>query len=62
MKARVDPEACTACGLCVDGCPEVFTMGESAAEALSDPVPAALEARVRAAAEGCPVEAIRVED
>jgi len=27
MRASVDPTLCTACGLCVDECPEVFQMG-----------------------------------
>lgn len=60
MKVRVD-ENCTSCGLCVDTCPEVFTMGDSQAEVLVDIVPAELEETVQQAADECPVEAIIVE-
>ena len=61
MKATVDAELCTACGLCAEGCPAVFRMGESAAEVIADPVPPGAEAAAREAAESCPVEAIGVE-
>jgi ferredoxin len=60
MKARID-ENCTACGLCVDICPEVFTLGDSHAEVIVDTVPAELENTVEQAADECPVEAILVE-
>jgi ferredoxin len=60
MKVRID-DNCTACGLCVDTCPEVFTMGDSRAEAIVDTVPAELEGTVQQAADECPVEAIIVE-
>lgn len=60
MKVRVE-ESCTACGLCVDTCPEVFTMGDNQAEVLVDTVPAEFEDAVQQAADECPVEAIIVE-
>ena len=60
MKVSIT-EDCTACGLCVDTCPEVFEMGDEAAEVTADPVPEALEDQVTQAAEECPVEAIIVE-
>jgi ferredoxin len=60
MKVRVE-ESCTACGLCVDTCPEVFTMGDNQAEVLVDAVPAEFEDAVQQAADECPVEAIIVE-
>ena len=39
MNVVVDPLLCTACGLCVELCPEVFEMGIEAAEVITDPVP-----------------------
>ena len=42
MKAFVDPTLCTACGLCVDTCPDVFEM-EDVAVVIVDTVPAELE-------------------
>ena len=60
MKVRID-DSCTACGLCVDICPEVFTMGDAMAEAIADTVPAELEDTVQQATDECPVEAIIVE-
>ncbi len=60
MKVRID-DSCTACGLCVDTCPEVFTMGDSMAEVIVDAVPAELEDTVQQAADECPAEAIIVE-
>lgn len=60
MKVRIE-DSCTACGLCVDTCPEVFTMGDNIAEVIVDTVPAELEEAAQQAADECPVEAIIVE-
>ncbi len=60
MKVRIE-ETCTACGLCVETCPEVFDMGNEFAEVIVDEVPANLADQVKQAAEECPVEAIIVE-
>ncbi len=59
MKAIVD-DSCTACGLCVDVCPEVFEMGDDIAVVKVNGVPADVEEACRDAAEGCPVEAIQL--
>lgn len=60
MKVRVE-DSCTACGLCVDTCPDVFDMGDEVAEVIADPVPPQFEASAQQAADECPVEAIIVE-
>jgi ferredoxin len=54
-------DTCTACGLCVDTCPEVFEMGDDKAEVTVDEIPAEHEDAVQQAADECPVEAIIVE-
>ena len=60
MIVRVE-DNCTACGLCVDTCPEVFQMGDITAEVIVDEVPSEQEEAVQQAADECPVEAIIVE-
>lgn len=60
MKVRIE-ESCTACGLCVDTCPEVFEMGTEIAKVVVSNVPAELEDTVQQAADECPVEAIVAE-
>ncbi|MHC4637928.1 MAG: ferredoxin [Planctomycetota bacterium] len=60
MKARID-DSCTACGLCVDACPEVFEMGDDMARVVIDEVEPELEDSVQQAADECPVEAIIIE-
>ncbi len=60
MKVKIE-DTCTACGLCVDACPEVFEMGDDLAQVIVDGVPAEHEDAVQQAAEECPVEAIIVE-
>ena len=60
MKVRIG-DSCTACGLCVDTCPEVFEMGAEIAEVIVDDVPAELEDTAQQAADECPVEAIVAE-
>jgi ferredoxin len=60
MKVRIE-DTCTACGLCVDTCPEVFEMGDEFAQVLVEEVPAEHEEAVQEAADECPVEAIIVE-
>ena len=60
MNVRIE-DNCTACGICVDTCPEVFQMGDEIAEVIADNVPAELEDTVQQAANECPVEVIVVE-
>ena len=60
MKVSIE-DTCTACGLCVDTCPEVFEMGEDIAVVKAADVPAEFEEAVQQAADECPVEAIMVE-
>ena len=60
MKVRIE-DNCTACGLCVDTCPDVFEMGNELAEVILDTVPPELEDSVEQAADECPVEAIIVK-
>ena len=61
MKAFVDQDTCTGCGLCVGTCPEVFELGDSAARVIGDSVPPAAAKSCKDAADDCPVEAIRIE-
>ena len=60
MRVSIE-DTCTACGLCVDTCPEVFEMGDERAQVIVDEVPAEHEDDVQQAADECPVEAIIVE-
>jgi ferredoxin len=60
MRVRIE-DTCTACGLCVDTCPEVFEMGGDIAQAMAEEVPAEHEEAVQQAADECPVEAIIVD-
>ena len=60
MKVKIE-DTCTACGLCVDTCPEVFELGDEMAQVIVDEVPEKSEDAVQEAAEECPVEAIIVE-
>ncbi len=60
MKVRVE-DTCTACGLCVDTCPDVFEMGSDIAQVTVDEVPSEFEEAAQQAADECPAEAIIVE-
>ena len=60
MKVRIE-DTCTACGLCVDTCSDVFEMGSDIAEVAVDEVPSEFEEAVQQAADECPAEAIIVE-
>lgn len=61
MKARVDPDICIGCALCVQTCPEVFTMEGDKAIVHISPVPKDSEAACKQAADECPVTAIIIE-
>jgi ferredoxin len=51
-------DGCTACGLCEDICPEVFKL-EDEATVIKGVNYADYEAKIKEAAESCPVEVIR---
>lgn len=58
MKYKVN-ENCIGCGMCVNTCPEVFTMSDTGqAVAIESEVPAENLADAENAAHGCPVDAI----
>jgi len=62
MKAIVNAEECTGCGLCVDTCPAVFEMNDAVARVLVESVPEDALDTCREAADNCPVEAVKIEE
>ena len=62
MKASVDPDVCTGCGLCVDTCPAVFEMDDAIAKVLVESVPEDTLDSCREAIDNCPVEAIIIKE
>ena len=61
MKVRIDPELCTACGLCTDDVPDIFSMGDEVAEVIKADVPPEFEDAVQDSIDSCPAESILVE-
>jgi ferredoxin len=62
LKAKVDPDECKVCELCVDTCPEVFEMEGDLAVSKVGEIPSGAEESCRQAAEDCPVEAIIINE
>jgi len=62
MKAKVDPDLCTGCELCVDTAPDVFEMKDDVAVAKVEVGPTVAEEAAKEAAESCPAEAISIEE
>lgn len=62
MKAKVDPEMCSSTGMCEQTCPEVFEVKEGVATVKCSEVPAEAEQSCKEAAQGCPSEAISIEE
>lgn len=62
MKAKVDCDLCTGCGLCEETCPEVFDLGpDGCARVIAeDPVPT-MYGDIRDAADLCPTGAISIK-
>lgn len=58
MPVSVNHELCIGCGACAAVCPVSFQMN---AEGKSDPVTQEVTECTKAAADGCPVQAISVE-
>ncbi len=60
MKAKVDPDICIGCGLCVTTCPEVYKMEDDKAVVIVSAVPKTAEEMCKKAADECPVTAITI--
>jgi ferredoxin len=61
MKATVEKDLCTSCGLCAETCPDVFEMNsDDIAVVKATPVPTGKEDCCKEAADGCPGEAIKL--
>lgn len=62
MKSKVDPELCIACELCVNTCPEVYSMGDDGfAHAIEGDIPKENLSEAEAARDGCPTSAIDLD-
>lgn len=61
MKAYVDPEKCISCGLCVGLCSSVFEFNDDGKSEAVGEITNDNAQDAKAAAEGCPTNAIIVE-
>lgn len=59
MTVTVDAGRCIACGMCAYAAPEVFRVVGSASTVIARPE--GKDSRVRDAANGCPVNAIKIK-
>ena len=62
MKAIVDKDICTGCGLCVNTSPEVFELEGDVAIVKVDAIPEDAVDSAKEAEQNCPVEAIKIEE
>lgn len=62
MKAFVDENVCISCGLCEGICGDVFSLDTGVAVAIEGDLDAGLEDAAREACDGCPVQAISIEE
>ena len=61
MKAFVDGNVCVSCGLCEGVCSDVFSLDTGVAVAAEN-ISSENEDLVREACDGCPVQAISIEE
>lgn len=62
MKAFVDKDTCIGCEVCVQVCPEVFSMeDDDLAVAIKEDIPADVMEAAEEARDSCPTDSITIE-
>ncbi len=62
MKAKIDANICTGCEFCIGVCPDVFELDGDTVKIKKQPADESVEETCREARDGCPVEAITIEE
>jgi ferredoxin len=60
-KVVIDEPECVACGVCVEACPEVFSMEEGAESAKVIKATGGPEDKIQEAVDACPTQCIKWE-
>jgi len=62
LRVKIDKTKCIGCGTCVEICPEVFGLGDDGKAKFKLTADSQkLKAKIKEAAESCPVQAINIE-
>lgn len=61
MKAIIDRDGCISCGMCVDTCPEVFSLADDGKAQVHAEITVDMEDKAEEARDSCPVSVISIE-
>ncbi|MBD3348794.1 MAG: ferredoxin [Candidatus Eisenbacteria bacterium] len=62
MRAVVDQDTCTGCGLCIETAPGVYSWDDDKAKAIEGRIPEDQQDAAKQGADDCPVDAIEIKE